>query len=298
MPLYDEQDCCKVEHAECIPTGHMRTTSHMTRRPTGTLSRLSAFTYGLCLSGLACMIALASPSHAQSIVPPPGSRAALEAELRVQDSLANAGVASARARAAHLRQRLTEGDFRVGDRILIVIQNSPDYPANIVEAFSDTLVVSEARTIAVPQAGVVQLNGLLRPELDSTLSNALARVFVTPPRIITRVTIPITVSGQVGSQGFHSVTPTIRIADLIQSVGPTGSADVNRIVVKRSGREIISADSLRTEIARGATLDQLNMQAGDEIFVAERKPPFRWTSIIGIASAVLGLVWAIDRVRR
>lgn len=241
--------------------------------------------------------ASASVANAQASPPKPGSRPALEMELRIQDSLAASGVASARARADHLRQRLSEGDFRVGDRVVILIQNSTDYPVNIVEPFADTLIVSEARTLTVPQAGVLRLAGVLRPELDSMLNAALSRVFVTQPQIITTVTIPITVSGQVGAQGFHSVSPSIRIADLIQSVGPTGSADVNKIVVKRNGKELIGSDSLRTEIARGATLDHLNMQAGDEIFVAERKPPFRWTSIIGIASAVLGLVWAIDRLR-
>lgn len=273
----------------------MPTPSEMMRHASGTSARhggVAPFVTLLTLLTLAPGLA-----QGQSNVPAPGSRPALEAQLRLQDSLAATGVASARAQADRIRQRLTEGDFRVGDRVVVIIQNSTDYPVAIVEQFSDTLLVSEVRTITVPQAGVLSLEGVLRPELDSMLTSALSRVFVTPPRIITRVTIPVTVSGQVGAQGFHSVTPTMRIADLIQSVGPTGSADVNRIVVRRNGKDIISADSLRSEIARGATLDQLNVQAGDEIFVAERKPPFRWTSIIGIASAVLGLVWAIDRVR-
>src|SRR5690606_15926484 len=137
--------------------------------------------------------ASASVANAQASPPKPGSRPALEMELRIQDSLAASGVASARARADHLRQRLSEGVFRVGYHVVILIQNSEDYPVNIVEPFADTLIVSEARTLTVPQAGVLRLAGILRPELDSMLNAALSRVFVTQPQIITTVTIPITV---------------------------------------------------------------------------------------------------------
>ena len=255
-----------------------------------------AFLYG-SLAAFALTVQ-GSAAEAQSSTGTGTGRAALQYQLRIQDSLAAAGVSGARVEADRIRNRLEEGDFSVGDRVVIVILNSTDYPVEHVEQFRDTLLVSEARTITVPQSGIMSLDGVLRPELDSMVTAALTRVFVTPPRIITRVTIPVTIAGQVGSQGFHQFPPSTRVADVIQQVGPTGNADVNKITVRRSGSEIIKANELRAEIARGATLDHLGIQAGDEIFVAERRPPWNWQTIIGAASAVLGLVWAIDRIRR
>lgn len=268
----------------------------MPRTP-GIRSTLGRITSRFALCGALALAA--TPAVAQdtsAALPTTGLRPALEARLALQDSLARTGVESARAEAERLRERLRDGDFRVGDRVIIAIENSTDYPPQIVEPFRDTLLVSEVRTITVPHAGVISLAGVLRPELDSILTDALSRVFVTPPRIITRVSIPVTVAGEVARQGFHQVPPTIRVADLIQQVGPTGSADINRIIVRRNGQELIGAKRLRAEIARGATLDQLGIQAGDEIFVNQRREPFRWTHLIGITSAVLGLVWAIDRL--
>ncbi len=246
------------------------------------------------------MLAPAAAQSQNGELPPeargPTTRQELTQSLSAWDSLASQGYGHAAREATAIRRRLTDGDFRTGDRIVLTILNSSEYPVDLVAPFRDTLTVIEGGTLMLPLAGAVSVRGLLRPELDAHLTRELSQVFRDPPRIVTSTTIPVGVSGAVGRQGFFSYPPSARVQEVIMHSGPSGNADLNRIVVKRNRRDIVSADSLRVEIARGATLEQLDIRAGDEFAVAERKPPFRWTSLLGIASTVLGLVWAADRV--
>lgn len=250
---------------------------------------------------VAALVFAPAPAMAQGGELPPGargptSRVELEQSLASWDSLASQGYAHAGREAAAIRRRLAEGDFRTGDRVAMTIINSTVYPTDIVEQFRDTLTVLDGGTLMLPMAGAVSLRGVLRPELNDHLSKALSIVLREPPRLATTITIPVGVSGAVGRQGFFSYPPSARVQEVIMSSGPTGSADLNKIVVKRNREEIVDADSLRAEIARGATLEQLDIRAGDEFAIAERKPPFRWMSLLGIASAVLSLVFVADRV--
>lgn len=226
----------------------------------------------------------------------PTTRTELMQSLASWDSLASQGYGHAAREASSIRRRLTEGDFRTGDRIVMTVLNSTAYPADLISQFRDTMTVIEGGTLMLPLAGAVSIRGLLRPELDAHLSRELSRVFREPPQIVTTTTIPVGVSGAVGAQGFFSYPPSARVQEVIMRSSPSGNADLNKIVVKRNRRDIITADSLRLEIARGATLEQLDIRAGDEFAIAERKPPFRWTNLIGITSGLLGLVFIADRV--
>ena len=78
----------------------------------------------------------------------------------------------ARADAALLRTRLTEGDFQVGDRIMLVVEGE--------QALSDTFAVRDGRVLRLPTIGDVSLAGVLRSELEPHLLATMAKYLRDP----------------------------------------------------------------------------------------------------------------------
>ncbi|MHC4108768.1 MAG: polysaccharide biosynthesis/export family protein [Planctomycetota bacterium] len=91
-----------------------------------------------------------------------------------------------RLRAARLRGRLEEGDFHVGDRILLLVENQP--------TLSDTFAVTSARELDLPEIGAVPLQGIMRGELQGYLTQHLGR-FLREPRVRAHPLIRIGISG-------------------------------------------------------------------------------------------------------
>jgi hypothetical protein len=69
---------------------------------------------------------------------------------------------SIRGDAQAIRERLSEGDFRVGDRIVLFVQGEPNLP--------DTLAVQPGPMIALPLFGEIPLDGVLRSEITEHLT--------------------------------------------------------------------------------------------------------------------------------
>src|SRR5438552_1709239 len=79
-----------------------------------------------------------------------------------------------RTETTYIQRRLKEGDFRVGDRILLVVED-PEPPATgagtpVVKSseqqLSDTFTVGSSQELTLPVVGVVSLRGVLRTELE------------------------------------------------------------------------------------------------------------------------------------
>src|SRR2546426_7415798 len=86
--------------------------------------------------------------------------------------------------------RLDQGDFRVGDRVLLNVQDPapmrgpPDRAVGAVkseeEQLSDTFTVGTGPELLLPVVGRVTLKGVLRSELEPTLTREVAR-FIRDP---------------------------------------------------------------------------------------------------------------------
>ena len=181
-------------------------------------------------------------------------------------ALSSAYSASLQARARNetelIRTRLAEGDFQVGDRILLDVEDQ--------EALSDTFTVDRGRVLSLPTIGEVSLAGLLRADLEPTLTEYLGR-FIREPRVRARSLLPITISGGVSAPGFHTLLSETRLADaLMIAGGTTASAELMEIRIERGGEEIWDEESIQRAIAEGRTLDQLSMRPGDMIVVPDR----------------------------
>ena len=101
------------------------------------------------------------------------TRQSLEARAARLEQAAQS--ADAAREAASIRARLTRGDFRVGDRILLTVEGEKE--------LSDTFTVGLGGQLTLPLIGNVPLEGVLRSELQDYLTRRLAQNLRDPEEI-------------------------------------------------------------------------------------------------------------------
>jgi len=240
------------------------------RRPL--LARLAGSV--LLVAGLATT-ATASVSQQKARADSTSGGAARAQLQRQADSLAAAGKA---AEAAAVRQRLTEGDFRPGDRILLTVTG------NFV--FSDTVQVREGQVVTVESLPDIPLRGVLRAELNDYMTQQLSR-YVKEPVVRAQALTRLAVLGAVGRPGYYALPADILLGDAIMHAGgPAPNADVSRTIVRRGKSEVLSKQQVQRAITEGKTLDRMDLRAGDEIVVAEKKQ----RNVMALVYAATGLL--------
>jgi protein involved in polysaccharide export with SLBB domain len=191
--------------------------------------------------------------------------------------------------AATIRARLRDGDFDVGDRILLSVRGD--------STINDTVTVRAQRMIRLPNMPDISLQGVLRSELQDYLTTQLAR-YIKRPDVQTTSLVRVAVMGSVTKPGFYQLPADLALADAIMIAGgPTTTADVDRTQVKRGADVIYSSQLLGQEVAKGATLDQLNIRPGDQILIGERHHT-NWgmiASIVGISAGLISTAVVLSR---
>lgn len=222
------------------------------------------------------------------------TRADLQDLLRRLDEAATSTTYSqpvrdrARAEALQIRSRLTDGDFQVGDRISLVVEGE--------QALSDTFTVRDGRLLRLPVVGDLSLVGVLRSELEDHLRIALGK-FLRDPTVRARSLIRLSLLGEVARPGYYVVPTDMVLSDaLMLAGGPTGNAKLTAMRVDRSGQPIWADQHLQDAIAKGRTIDQLNLQAGDQIFVPKRGGGLFSESTVRTVSLIIGIPVAIYSV--
>lgn len=230
-----------------------------------------------CLFGLALLSGPAAPAAAQSpqsgLDWDPGAAEMGRTELRALAERLEAAAVSpgysaairkqAKEEVAFIRERLEEGDFQVGDRVVLSVQGN--------SVLSDTLSVQPGRVLVLPQIGDVPLTGVLRSELQGYLSEQLAH-YVQDATVRTQTLIRLAVLGEVARQGFYAVPAEGLVDDAIMVAGgPAPAADLDRVEIRRGERVLWAGEPLQQAIIAGFTLDQLNLRAGDRIVVPTRE---------------------------
>jgi hypothetical protein len=108
----------------------------------------------------------------------------------------------------------------------------------------------------------------------------------------------LAVLGAVARPGYFAFASDIPLTEAIMGAGgPTGASDVGRSVVRRGTQEYRSAAQTREAIAKGMTLDQLGLSAGDEIFVGSRRD-VNAGAIVGLAGGLASVLAVILTLRR
>jgi len=193
--------------------------------------------------------------------------------------------------AATIRARLRDGDFDVGDRILLSVRGD--------STISDTVTVRAGRMIRLANIPDISLQGVLRSELQDYLTTQLAR-YIKHPDVQTTSLVRVAVMGSVAKPGFYQLPADLALADAIMIAGgPTTTADVDKTQIKRGTDTIYSSALLGQEVAKGATLDQLNIRPGDQIMIGERHHT-NWgmiASIVGISAGLISTAVVLTRHR-
>lgn len=195
----------------------------------------------------------------------------------------------AQAEAAMVRARLEQGDIRVGDQIALVVEGE--------DSLTNTFTVRPGEILSLPGIGDIPVGGVLRSELEPHLAGQLSR-YIRNPVVRAQSLVRVTIAGSVMQPGFYAVQPDRLLSDAImQAGGPAVTANLNHIRIERAGREIWSGAYLQQAIADGRTLDQLSLQAGDQIIIPAHRPGILMAALpyIGGVASLLALVLTIVR---
>lgn len=214
--------------------------------------------------------------------------AAQQAE-RAAMSSGGADQTKSRLIAASIRQRLTNGDFTPGDRI--VLYYISDIP------HTDTLVVRAGPTLQLPARASLSLAGVLRSELKEKVEAEVLKYIKAVEIEVTPLT-RLGVLGEVARPGYFALRSDVPLADAIMLAGgPTATADVERSMIRRGNTEFRSADETRQAMSRGLTIDQFGLTAGDEIVIARRRDRLAGSvmPIVGALASITAIFVAIHR---
>jgi protein involved in polysaccharide export with SLBB domain len=169
--------------------------------------------------------------------------------------------------------------FQAGDRILLLVEGD--------SALSDTFTVVAGPALQLPNIGEISLAGVHRSDLEAHLTRELGR-YLKNPVVQASALIRVSVVGEVIRPGYYAVPIDLVLADaLMLAGGATQTARVDRLSILRGNSALWSGNKLQGEIARGATLEELGVRAGDRIQVpGQRDPESQWR-IIGIVVGTL-----------
>lgn len=213
----------------------------------------------------------------------PLTRAQLESEAGTLDRQGH------QAQAALIRQRLKDGDFQVGDRIAIVVRGD--------STLSDTASVRAGRVIQLRNLPPISLAGVLHSELQDYLTKQLSQYLKNPTVQVTPL-VQIAVVGNVGHPGFFWVPADLTLTDAIMLAGgPTQTSDLNGTKIKRDNKDRLTDKQVQQAFASGATLDQLDMRAGDQISVPEAGKK-DWVRILQVTAALAAVTVAVISISR
>jgi protein involved in polysaccharide export with SLBB domain len=238
-------------------------------------------------------LSVSVPVGGQTTPPPTrnaeASRSELESELagaqRETQSGSDKDKDQARMTVSTLNDRLTNGDFQVGDRVLISVQGQ--------QALTDTFTVREGQIVHLSTLTDVELHGVLRSELQGHVYAAVSK-FLRDPVVRTGSLVRLAVLGAVAHPGFYALPADMLLSDAVMHAGGLGNtSEIQHTVVTRAGVRVLGPQEITEAIKDGSTLDQLSLRAGDQIEVGATKPSTFLTIILPVTGAVVGIVAAV-----
>jgi protein involved in polysaccharide export with SLBB domain len=223
------------------------------------------------------------------------TRSELESALKeIERNLAGSEYSAAlrtakKAQADAIRERLSQGDLRVGDLIRLDVAE--------VSSISNLYQVSSTRTISLPGAIEISVAGILRSELQDYLTIQLKKL-VRDPTVRVVPTIRISVFGAVGKPGFVTPPATTLLSDVIQQFagGPTNNVRWEKSKIRRGDKVVVDGPEFRDAVNTATTIDQLNLQAGDVIDVATKPAGGTVTRVMGAIGGVASVIWIVVRI--
>ena len=189
------------------------------------------------------------------------------------------------AHAASLRQRLKNGDFIPGDRLMITVLGD--------SALTDTFTVKSEQRLQLPNIPDISLRGVLDSELTGHLRDQLAK-YIKEPTVTATGLIRLAIMGAIGQPGFTTVPIDNLVTDvLMASGGPGQSANMDAAIVRRGDRTLLDSKQFAEALRTGKTVGDISLRDGDEIFIPTQSTTARWQQVLPIVSALTGLYFII-----
>ncbi len=190
---------------------------------------------------------------------------------------------------AAISARLVNGDFQIGDRIALIVVGE--------QALTDTFTVREGQTLRLPNMPDISLHGVLRSELQATLTQDLVK-YLRNPEVRATPLIRLAVVGQVQRPGYYSAPADALLSDMLSRAGgATTTANLNKTVINRNGVLLLNAGIVSYALEHGETIDQLSLLPGDEINVAAHGTG-NALAVIYVVGALLGIAVSITIISR
>ena len=105
--------------------------------------------------------------------------------------------------------------------------------------------------------------------------------------------------GAVGQPGFYVVPADMLVSQaLMVAGGPAQNAELDGLRIERGLETLLDGDELQEELRLGTTLDQLNLQAGDQLVLPVGTPGGVWGRIGIVAGVVSSLTFIIVNLTR
>lgn len=244
------------------------------------------------------------------------TRPALEQLAQQLDQAAQAKDSSsdardwARAQVAVVRLRLAEGDFQIGDRVALRVEDdaivapladrvqAQAQPAGrtIEQQLSDTFAVGQGRDLILPAIGTVSLRGVLRSELEGHLTRYISQ-YVRDPVVHARPLLRLSIQGAVARPGYYYVPTDAVLPDAMMAAGgPRPEAKMEKARIERGGSRVWEGDRLRLALAEGRTVDGLNLRTGDQVVVPTQSNLFDGVRFVSILLGIPVTVYALTRI--
>ncbi len=191
--------------------------------------------------------------------------------------------------ARQVKDRLQKGDLQPGDRIALRVVGE--------QGLTDTFTVTPERTVELPSMPALPVAGVLRSELEPHLTKQLSR-YIRNVDLQAAALVRVSLTGAVGRPGFYNLPADVLATDAIMAAGgPAATADVARTTIRRGGVDIVAEEELASAVQAGESLDQLNVQSGDEIVVGTKGQGFAGVlRTMGLISGALFGVLAVTRI--
>lgn len=185
----------------------------------------------------------------------------------------------------------TPDEFRAGDRIALTVESS-------AVSFADTAVVREGPVIRLQNnLGEISLAGVRRSDVERYLTQEIGKL-VKDPVVHATPLVRIAVLGEVAKPGFYSIPSDVLLSDVVMLAGgPTTTSDLNKTVIRRGSRDLISEKATQSALSSGKTLDDLRLAAGDEVVIGKKSQPKGDTilRVVGIAVPLIGTIVYLSR---
>ncbi len=156
---------------------------------------------------------------------------------------------------------------------------------------ADTASVRDSLKVSVLNLPELSLAGTLRSELNERVNSHIGR-YVRNADARTSVLTRIAIFGAVARPGYYYASPDRPVSDIVMLAGgPAPNANLNEFQLVRARRTILDSKASRQAIKEGRTLEQLDVQSGDEFQIAQKRR-VNWQLVMQLFFVVTSLTFA------